>query len=99
MNGQSAQYDLKCLPFQAHSNAPVHVPTGIAACPEELFVQPESFLGGKFKNIISYNDMERCGHFAAFEEPGLLADDVFAFVGKVEQLRADQSAAQPEKEL
>ena len=86
--------------LQANSNAPTHVPAGIAACPEELFVQPESFIGGKFKNIVSYTDMERCGHFAAFEEPELLANDVFAFVGKVERLRAaDQPAAQPDKEL
>ena len=53
----------KQLDFQVLSNAPSHVPTGIVACPEELFVQPESFLSGKFKNIMSYNDLETCGHF------------------------------------
>lgn len=62
---------------------PVHVPTGVAAFPEELFVQPKSFLSGKFHNILTYNDMERGGHFAAFEEPQLLANDIIAFVKAV----------------
>ena len=55
-------------------------------------------MGGKFKNIITYNDLERCGHFAAYEEPELLADDFFAFVGKVERLSGNGSE-KPEKEL
>lgn len=82
--------------FQANDNAPSYVTTGIAACPNELFVQPESFLDGKFKNIISYNDMERCGHFAAYEEPKLIADDVFSFVEKVERLNVEKMSAKKE---
>jgi len=80
------------------NNAPTNVPTGVSALPEEIFVQPKSFLSGKFKNIISYNDLERGGHFAAYEEPGLLAEDILGFVRKVEELRSSAGAV-PNSEL
>ena len=54
----------------------------LVAFPEELFVQPINFLGGKFKNIVSYTDMPSGGHFAAFEEPELLSKDIIQFVQK-----------------
>lgn len=62
------------------------VPTGLAIFPEELFVQPEPMLRYKYSNLVSYNFMERGGHFGAFEEPHLLAADVRRFVRLVEQL-------------
>lgn len=39
----------------------------------------------KYLNIYYYTMMPRGGHFAAFEEPQLLADDIFQFVRKVEK--------------
>lgn len=64
---------------------PVKVPTGCALFPHELLAQPKSILASKY-NIIQYNYMPRGGHFAAFEEPRLLADDVFSFVKKTEEM-------------
>lgn len=64
----------------------VFVPTGLAAFPNELMHCPESWAKNKFKNVYSYTFMPRGGHFAAFEEPQLLADDIFRFVKKVEKL-------------
>ena len=64
---------------------PVEVPTGMAAFPQELFIQPKSFLTNKFPNIVSYHDMPDGGHFAAFEQPQLLYDDIVQFVKKVEK--------------
>ncbi|XP_072293128.1 epoxide hydrolase 1-like [Eucyclogobius newberryi] len=62
----------------------VFVPTGLAAFPNELMHCPKSWAKQKYKNIYSYTYMPRGGHFAAFEEPQLLADDIFSFVKKVE---------------
>ena len=59
-----------------------NVPIGLAAFPEEIFVQPRNFLTGKFKNILSYNDLPSGGHFGAFEEPAILFDDIVQFVSK-----------------
>lgn len=67
---------------------PVKVPMACAAFPNELLTVPESMLKGKYPNMLQYNYMARGGHFAAFEEPRLLADDIFSFVKKTEQLSA-----------
>lgn len=66
---------------------PVDVPTACANFPHELAYQSESLLRNKFTNLIQFNHLPRGGHFAAFEEPGLLADDIFEFVSKVENER------------
>ncbi|XP_033835486.1 epoxide hydrolase 1-like [Periophthalmus magnuspinnatus] len=63
----------------------VFVPAGLAAFPNELMHCPETWAKTKYKNVYSYTFMPRGGHFAAFEEPQLLADDVFSFVKKVEK--------------
>lgn len=64
----------------------VKVPSGLAAFPNEIINLPESLVQIKYRNLISYTDMPRGGHFAAMEEPELLAKDVWQFVGKVERL-------------
>lgn len=68
-----------------HDKLPVKVPTGIASFPNELVHCPLLWAKQKFLNIVSFNYMPRGGHFAAFEEPELLARDILQFVGKVEQ--------------
>ena len=66
-------------------NVPIEkVPVALAAFPEELFVQPKNFITGKYNNIVSYTDMPVGGHFAAYEQPKLLFDDIVQFVAKVE---------------
>ncbi|XP_067092212.1 epoxide hydrolase 1 [Osmerus mordax] len=68
------------------SRTGVFVPTGLAAFPNELFHCPRSWASHKFRNIYSYSYMLQGGHFAAFEEPLLLAADVVQFVKKVEKM-------------
>ncbi|XP_056904427.1 epoxide hydrolase 1 [Takifugu flavidus] len=63
----------------------VLVPSGLAAFPEELIHCPKAWAVTKYHNIYSYTSMPRGGHFAAFEEPQLLAEDIFQFVRKVEK--------------
>uniref|UniRef100_A0A1A8HHN7 Epoxide hydrolase n=1 Tax=Nothobranchius korthausae TaxID=1143690 RepID=A0A1A8HHN7_9TELE len=64
----------------------IFVPTGLAAFPQELMHCPKSWAQIRYRNIYSYTFMPAGGHFAAFEEPRLLADDIFQFVKKVEKL-------------
>ncbi|XP_074674300.1 epoxide hydrolase 1-like isoform X2 [Strix aluco] len=70
----------------ADARVGVYVPTGIAAFPQEIVHTPHVWAKKIFKNIITYSYMPRGGHFAAFEEPKLLAQDIMHFVRKVEQL-------------
>ena len=65
---------------------PVTVPTGLVDFPEEPFNLPKSWVEGCYQNIVSFTEMPRGGHFAAFEEPELLAEDLVKFIKKVEQL-------------
>ncbi|KAG9334888.1 hypothetical protein JZ751_006368 [Albula glossodonta] len=64
----------------------VFVPTGLAAFPNEVIHCPLPWARYKYKNIRSYSYMPRGGHFAAFEEPELLANDFKQFVRRVENL-------------
>ncbi|NXX86605.1 HYEP hydrolase, partial [Urocolius indicus] len=68
------------------SRVGVYVPTGIAAFPHEIAHTPRAWAKDNFKNIITFSYMPRGGHFAAFEEPKLLAQDIMQFVRKVERL-------------
>ncbi|XP_075060566.1 epoxide hydrolase 1-like [Mixophyes fleayi] len=67
------------------NRTPVYVPTGIAAFPYELMHAPLIWAKERHKNIITYSYMPRGGHFAALEEPELLARDIQNFVSKVEK--------------
>ncbi|XP_051815437.1 epoxide hydrolase 1-like [Acanthochromis polyacanthus] len=63
----------------------IFVPTGLAAFPDELMHTPKSWAQIRYRNIRSYTFMPRGGHFPAFEEPQLLANDIVQFVKKVEK--------------
>ena len=62
------------------SRVRVTVPTGLACFPGEIGQPPKSFAEYKYPNIIQYSDLPRGGHFAALQEPQLLADDIRSFI-------------------
>lgn len=68
-----------------HEKVPVMVPTGIAMFPNDLLLCPLLWAKQKYVNIVSFNHMPRGGHFAAFEEPEILAKDIQQFVAKMER--------------
>ncbi|WP_433021450.1 epoxide hydrolase family protein [Kribbella sp. CA-294648] len=60
----------------------VSVPTAIAVFPEDLVRPPRSWAARTY-NVTRYTAMPRGGHFAAWEEPELLAEDLVAFFRSV----------------
>jgi len=56
----------------------VTVPTGFTAFPGEIFVSPRSWVEQGYGNLTYYNQAARGGHFAAWEEPQLLTEEVRA---------------------
>jgi hypothetical protein len=56
--------------------------------PNEIAYQPKSLVQEKYHKLVRYTNMPRGGHFAAFEEPGLLADDVWEAVKIIESKKA-----------
>lgn len=63
-----------------HPPGPIHVtvPTGLAVFPADLAHPPRSW-AERNHNVVHYTKMPRGGHFAAIEEPDLLAADIRAF--------------------
>jgi pimeloyl-ACP methyl ester carboxylesterase len=57
---------------------PITVPCGIALFPRDLERPPREFAERSY-NVQRWTEMPRGGHFAALEEPQLLAEDIRAF--------------------
>jgi pimeloyl-ACP methyl ester carboxylesterase len=57
----------------------VEVPTAVALFPADLGGRPPLSWAERAYNVTRYTVMPRGGHFAAYEEPILLADDLIAF--------------------
>jgi hypothetical protein len=56
--------------------------------PNDLAYQPKSLVQEKYLKLVQFTHMPRGGHFAAFEEPELLADDVFEAVKIMDSKKA-----------
>ncbi len=56
----------------------VQVPTACAVFPKEISIAPRRWVEAQY-NVTRWTEMPRGGHFAAMEEPTLLADDIRAF--------------------
>ena len=61
---------------------PVLLPTGVAEFPKEILRSPRPWCETHY-NITRWTTMPRGGHFAAFEQPELLVEDVRAFFATV----------------
>jgi pimeloyl-ACP methyl ester carboxylesterase len=61
----------------------IQVPTGFAAFRDPVFVPPPRSFAEKTFNIVHWTEMPRGGHFAAWEQPELMLQDLRAFVVKV----------------
>lgn len=58
------------------------VPTGFASFPKDINPPPRSWVE-RFFNVQHWTEMPRGGHFAALEEPELLAEDIRAFFSEL----------------
>ena len=56
----------------------VALPTGCSIFPKEIVPTPRSWAERRYTNIVYWNELERGGHFAAFEQPELFVAEVRA---------------------
>lgn len=54
----------------------VKVPVVASAFPDDLFYAPRSWAEKAYPNLIHFNRQEKGGHFAAWEQPKLLTEDL-----------------------
>jgi pimeloyl-ACP methyl ester carboxylesterase len=64
------------LPFFAVKG--VKVPVGVSTFADEIYRAPRSWTEQAYPNLVFYNRHDRGGHFAAWEQPQLLSEDVRA---------------------
>jgi hypothetical protein len=56
----------------------VSLPVGFTTFPDEIFQAPRSWVEQAYPNLVYFNQAERGGHFAAWEEPELFSEEVRA---------------------
>jgi pimeloyl-ACP methyl ester carboxylesterase len=56
----------------------VSLPVGFTAFPDEIFVAPRSWVEQGYPTLTYYNEADRGGHFAAWEEPELFSTELRA---------------------
>jgi pimeloyl-ACP methyl ester carboxylesterase len=56
----------------------VSLPVGFTTFPGEIFQAPRSWVEQSYPNLVYFNEAEKGGHFAAWEEPELFSDEVRA---------------------
>jgi len=57
---------------------PVSVPVGFTTFPDEIWAAPRSWVETVYPGLAYFNEAERGGHFAAWEEPEILARELRA---------------------
>jgi microsomal epoxide hydrolase len=71
-------YEARHHPWRLKPGTSIEAPAGIAMFPGEL-VRPPRHWAERVLNVKRWTEMPRGGHFAAMEEPKLLAEDIRAF--------------------
>jgi pimeloyl-ACP methyl ester carboxylesterase len=70
---------------RAASEAPpeVSLPVGFTTFPGEIFAAPRSWVEHVYPTLAYFNEVEKGGHFAAWEEPELFSDELRAAFSSV----------------
>ncbi|MEU4713107.1 epoxide hydrolase family protein [Micromonospora purpureochromogenes] len=54
----------------------VSVPAAVSVFPNEMYQAPKSWAEQAYSNLIHYNKLDKGGHFAAWEQPQLLSEEL-----------------------
>jgi pimeloyl-ACP methyl ester carboxylesterase len=56
----------------------VKIPVAVSAFPDEIYAAPRSWAEQAYPKLIHYNKLDKGGHFAAWEQPGLFTAEIRA---------------------
>ena len=62
---------------------PISLPIGVSIFPRDTTRAPRAWAERYFTDIVHWNELDRGGHFAAWEQPAIFVDEVrtcFRFV-------------------
>jgi pimeloyl-ACP methyl ester carboxylesterase len=71
----------RCRPSALASGQPppaVKVPVGFTTFPGEIWASPRSWVEAVYPDLAYFNEAEKGGHFAAWEEPQLFSEELRA---------------------
>lgn len=61
----------------------VDIPMGASIFPKEIMPTSQRWASRRFTNIVYWNELDRGGHFAAFEQPELFVNEIRSFARAV----------------
>ena len=62
--------------FNQLSTADITLPTGCSIYPKEIFLSSRRWAERRYKNLIHWSELDKGGHFAAFEVPEVFVNEV-----------------------
>ena len=62
----------------AQKTAEISLPVAISVFPEEVYRAPETWARRAYRNLTYFSEVEKGGHFAAWEEPELFSAELRA---------------------
>lgn len=62
--------------FSGDKSVSVQLPIGCSIFPKEIVPTPRSWAEQRYRNIVYWNELDRGGHFAAFEQPQLFVKEL-----------------------
>lgn len=77
-------WETRARPLAFPSGARINAPLAVALFPKELPMPPRSWVERVFHDVRRWTTMPSGGHFAALEQPGMLAKDLRAFASELE---------------
>jgi pimeloyl-ACP methyl ester carboxylesterase len=77
-------WETRARPLAFPHGTAIEVPLAVALFPKELPMPPRSWVERVFRDLRRWTQMPRGGHFAALEQPEMLAQDIRAFARDLE---------------
>ena len=62
--------------FNSPNLDPIDMPVGCSIFPCEIFRSSRRWAEKRFSNLIHWNELDKGGHFAAFEQPGVFVEEL-----------------------
>jgi pimeloyl-ACP methyl ester carboxylesterase len=72
------EYTTSVLNAGAQMTSDISIPVAVTVFPGEVYRAPKSWTQGAYRNLIYFNEVDKGGHFAAWEQPELFTAELRA---------------------
>jgi pimeloyl-ACP methyl ester carboxylesterase len=64
--------------FNYFSPKSVNIPVAVSVFPDEIYLPPRSWAEKAYPNLVHFNNVDKGGHFAAWEQPEIFTEELRA---------------------